>query len=86
MHWKLIWSNEAAGQLCRFDNTIAGRIIEKLETVSEDPAHHFERLVGSDYYKLRVGDYRIVVSFFYGAHHIVIHKIGHRKNIYKGLS
>jgi len=83
MQWKISWSNDAAGDLNKIDNKEVKRIIEKLEQASNNPNHYFERLVGSDYYKLRIGDYRVLVILFYNSQTIHVQKIGHRKNIYK---
>ncbi len=44
-----------------------------------------EALTGdlSGLYKLRVGDYRILYEILYDEHIIVIHAIGHRREIYR---
>ena len=34
-------------------------------------------------YKLRVGDYRVVYEVFAEEHYLVIHKIGHRREVYR---
>ena len=83
MQWSISWSNEAASDLSKIDNKDAKRIVEKLEEASKNPNHYFERLVGNDYYKLRIGDYRVLVVFFHTNNTIHIQKLGHRKNIYK---
>lgn len=38
----------------------------------------------SDYYKFRVGDYRILYQVFDDRQVIVVHRIGHRRDIYRG--
>lgn len=59
------------------------RIIEKLEKAAESPPHYFKRLTGADDYKLRVGDYRILVLLLHSKNTVFVEKIGHRKNVYK---
>jgi mRNA interferase RelE/StbE len=34
-------------------------------------------------YKLRVGDYRIIYQILHDEHSIVIHAIGHRRDVYR---
>jgi mRNA interferase RelE/StbE len=44
--------------------------------------HH--RLTGSDRYRLRVGDYRIIYTFDTSQNAIHLLAIGHRRKIYRG--
>ena len=83
MPWKIRWSQEAALSMSGFDKKLAKRIFEKLEEASENPLHFFERLAGEEDYKLRVGDYRILVLLFHAQSLVFVEKIGHRKNVYK---
>ena len=50
-----------------------------------DPFRYFEKLVTKDYYKLRVGDYRVIADIDKNKVKILVLFIGHRKNIYKNL-
>lgn len=81
--WDIELSQEAFGDLSRLETKVAERIIRKLEEAAENPNHHFTRLVGHDDYKLRVGDYRVLVLLLHGKKIVFVQKIGHRKNIYK---
>ena len=45
--------------------------------------HH--RLKGSDRFRFRVGDYRIIYSFDLSQNKIHLLAIGHRREIYRGL-
>jgi mRNA interferase RelE/StbE len=48
----------------------------------ERPEHFFRRLAGADDYKLRVGDYRVVVTFDYEIRTVLVERVGHRSHIY----
>ena len=61
------------------------RIFSKLEKTVENPKKQFSELVGSDYRKLRIGDYRIIVFLKFEEKLIEVRRIGHRRNIYKKL-
>ncbi len=83
MPWKISWSSDAYRFLTDLQKTDAQRIVKKLEQAAENPQHFLEELAGHDDYKLRVGDYRLVVLLLHNENTIFIEKIGHRKNVYK---
>ncbi len=67
----------------QLDKTIQKRIIKKLETIRDNPFFYTTRLVGFDLYKIRVGDYRIIISIEKNTLVILVLKVGHRSKIYK---
>ena len=83
MPWKITLSSDALQFLSDLDKSEARRIGKKLEQTAENPQHFLEHLAGHEDYKLRVGDYRLVVLLLHNENTIFIEKIGHRKNIYK---
>jgi len=82
MH-KLEFAHEALRELKRLENKEAKRILEKLKQSAKNPASFFERLVGREEYKLRVGDYRVIANILNKEKKIVVRSLGHRKNVYK---
>ncbi len=58
-------------------------ILSVIERARIRPEAHFERLVGERTYKLRAGEYRVIADILHESLHILVIKIGHRKNIYK---
>lgn len=73
----------AAKQLARIDRNDARRIREKIEQYVADPsslANQVKRLQGSPYYRLRVGDYRVI--FDENGMVVTIVAVGHRREIY----
>lgn len=83
MTWNLEWSQNAVATLSQLEKSEASRIVKKLESILSDPARFFERLAGFDEYKLRIGDYRVIVLLLHSSNTIFIERLGHRKNIYK---
>ena len=83
MSWKIEWSEEAFRDLIALNKPVYTRIIRKLEETQIDPQRFFQRLVGADDYKLRIGDYRVIALLFLDRKTIFIEKVGHRSNIYK---
>lgn len=84
MSWKVEFTREALRDISRLETKTVDRILNKLEQAKKDPYHFFQRLVGNDYFKLRIGDYR-VLAFLFNDNRIVVQKISHRKNVYKDL-
>ena len=61
------------------------RIVERIRRLAEDPRPPgCQRLSGRDRYRLRQGVYRIVYSVEDGRLIVVVIKVGHRKDVYRG--
>ena len=82
MVFQIIWADSAIRQLKRLDRTIARRIFDKLGQLAENPHRFVQKLVNSPYYRLRVGDYRVVLDIKENLLRILVLKVGHRESIY----
>lgn len=76
----------AEENLKRLDSFIAKRIVSKIRWFAEnfdfkEPQALEGKLKG--FYKLRVGDWRVVYSVETGGNKIIIHFIDHRSKVYK---
>ena len=81
MIFEIIWKENALKDLQKLDSFISIRIIKKIDELKENPfLRDIKRLKGLNFYRLRVGDYRIIFEIF--DKKLIIFKIGHRKNIY----
>ena len=83
--YTVFYDEEALQNLEKLEKKIRKRIFEKISSTKENPFHYFERLTGRSEYKLRVGDYRIIVDIDEKTKKISILFIDHRKNIYKKM-
>lgn len=82
--FQIEWKEHAIENLDKLETTISQRIFKKVEELANNPfSKDVKRLKGSDYFRLRVGDYRIIFSIEKDL--IIILKVGHRKNIYERL-
>jgi len=84
--YKINILEEAIKELNRLDRSVAVRILKKLNWLAENLNDiNSERLSAdlAEFYKLRVGSYRIIYEIFQDEKLIIIHAIGHRKEIYK---
>ena len=80
--YKVIFDDKAIEFLEKLDKKNRERIFNKIMTAKEDPLHYFEKLTSKNYYKLRVGDYRVIADIDKNEIRILVLLIGHRKNIY----
>ena len=83
MPFQIIWSDAAARQLRKLDRTVARRIFEKVGDLAVDPHRHVQKLVNSPYYRLRVGDYRVILDIQENVLRILVLKVGHRESIHE---
>ena len=82
MAWKIDWSPGAFSFLSKMEKKDAKRIIDKLDDAAENPQHFLERLSGHDEFRLRVGDYRVIVLLLHGTETIFVQNLDHRKKVY----
>jgi mRNA interferase RelE/StbE len=82
MTYAIVFSDLALKQLKKLDRTIQKRILSAVEKLSENPERFVTKLVGDPGYRLRVGDFRVIVDIHENELRVLVLKIGHRKNIY----
>lgn len=79
--------DSAARDLANLDKQVARHIVFRLNWMAEnfDSVQHIS-LSGelSGFYKFRVGDYRVLYQILDEENIILIHAIGHRREIYRG--
>ena len=83
--WEVVFDEEAIDFLNALPKELKERIFDKIISAKEYPFHFFERLAGREEYKLRIGDYRIIVDLEPHNKVIRILIIGHRKNVYQKI-
>lgn len=89
MVWKVELDSAAERDLDKLDPQIARRILAFLHcrvATLDDPRSIGEALKGSklgEFWKYRVGDYRIISTIEDGALRVLVIQIGNRKEIYR---
>ena len=76
----------AVKSLAKLDKPVARRIVDRVHWLEENLANaNLEALTGEfeGLFKLRVGDYRVVYELIREEQLIMIHAIGHRREIYR---
>jgi len=82
MVYDVQWTMTAERQFSKLDKSTKKRIIDKIDSIQDNPFLYVTRLVGFNAYKLRVGNYRVILGIEKNNLVILILKVGHRKNIY----
>ena len=82
MNYELIWSPKIRDKLQKLDEKTAMQIIKKITGIQENPIPYLKKLKQIKYWRLRVGDYRIIIDLDLVNKKIVLLNLGHRKNIY----
>lgn len=89
MTWRIEFDRAAAKELDRLDRQVARRILgflkDRVANV-EDPRSIGEALKGAqlgEYWKYRVGDYRVIAKIEDAALLILVIRVGNRRNVYR---
>lgn len=72
----------AEKQFLKLERLMQERIKNSLERAKTDPFIYFFKLTGKDFYRMRVGDYRVIADIDQGRLFILVVKIGKRENVY----
>ena len=89
MVWQIKFDDASEKDLAKLDKQIAKRILKFLRervAVLDDPRSIGEALKGAslgEFWKYRVGDYRIISSIEDGALCILVVRIGNRGDVYR---
>ena len=81
--YDIIFSDLAKNQFSKLEKDIQNRIGKILERIRIRPFHFIKRVVGDPYFRLRVGDYRVLIDIRQDKLIIFVIEMGHRKKFYK---
>jgi len=81
--YSLLYTEEFLKQFRKLDREVQKRIISTLERIRIRPYPHVKKLVGNPYFRLRVGNYRVILDLKEDKLIIYVLEVGHRRNIYK---
>ena len=89
MAWRIEFEDTALKELAKLDKQVARRILAFLRervAVLDDPRTVGEALKGSklgEFWKYRVGDYRVITNIEDGVMRILVLKVGNRREVYR---
>ncbi|HEY6283616.1 MAG TPA: type II toxin-antitoxin system RelE/ParE family toxin [Nitrososphaerales archaeon] len=85
MTYAVLLTPKAANSLRKLKRTVGPRMIEVLESLESHPEVG-ERLAPSQFWKVRVGDFRVIYEIHKSQDKVIVLFIGHRKNVYDEFS
>ena len=82
--YEVIIESKAAKQIRRFPKEIVKRLEKVLAALRANPRPHAcEKLTGTDGWRIRVGDYRILYAIDDESELVTIYKVSHRREAYR---
>jgi mRNA interferase RelE/StbE len=83
--FRVVLSDRAQRSLSALDRTLQLRIAKALRRLEVEPRRdpQVRRLIGSEQYRLRVGDYRILFEIEDDRLLVVVIEMGHRREVYR---
>jgi len=84
--FRLLLHSKAGKELQKTEKHVRARIIETAKQLSETPDKIGKPLKQSDFWSLRVGDYRVIYEIDQNKKQVVILFVGHRSKVYDDFS
>jgi mRNA interferase RelE/StbE len=83
MTWQVVWSEKSIKQLEKIDKKDAQRIYDRVIDCADDPFRTAVRLASSPFFRLRVGNYRVILDLQQSKLLVFVVEVDLRKRIYK---
>lgn len=82
--YSLVFKESSEKDLRKIPKSAVKSILKKLIDLESNPyPHGIKKLIGSEFYRIRIGDYRIIYSIDNKLKSVIIFYIRHRKDVYK---
>ena len=86
MTFQVLLHPNAARFLEKTDTTITKRLKEHLKELRQAPEKKGERLKGSQFWRMRVEDHRVVYEIDRTRNRVIVPFIGHKRDVYDDFS
>ena len=80
--YSIVFTKKAQAEFLALERAVQERVSAVLTRINLNPYAYAKKLAGTEHYRVRVGDYRIILHIEEGKKELVVLKIGHRKNVY----
>jgi len=82
--YRLVFTRSAKRELEHLSHEIVRLLKSRIDELIEEPRRHgCQKLSGTDFYRIRQGDYRVLYSIDDAERIVEIIKIGHRREVYR---
>lgn len=86
MKYRVEVETRARREFHNLPNDVRERIEEVIDDLQENPRPPGAKsLIGKEGYRIRKGDYRILYTVDDKSHVVSVYRIGHRRDVYRGL-
>ena len=85
MFYSIIFTTHAKKSIQKLPEKVKSRIEAALLRIQTRPFDFVEKMINHPFFKLRVGEYRIILDIRDNELIILVVEAGHRRNIYKRL-
>ncbi len=85
MSFTVLLHPKAARSLRKLQKSVRGRILESLKELEQRPEKG-DRMKPSQFWKLRVGDHRVIYEIDQQKSRVIVLHVGHRKKVYDEFS
>ncbi len=86
MTYNVLLHPKAAQELNKIREPTRSGITERLKELQSDPEEKGKKLRYTDYWSLRIGDYRAIYEIKRNRGQVVVLYVGHRRNVYDDFS
>lgn len=76
------YTEQALEHLAGLEEHVADRVLNKVDEATKWTDHRLEPLSGYPYYKLRAGDYRVILTWDKDSDRLIVEAVGYRRNVY----
>lgn len=83
MPWQVLWSEKSVKQLKKIDKKNARKIRDSVLEISDNPYQKVTRLTDSPFFRLRIGNYRVILDLQQNKVIVFVIQVDHRRKIYK---
>jgi mRNA interferase RelE/StbE len=83
MKYEVKWTKTSLDQLKKLDKNITKSVMDKVEEITKNPFNFVKKLKQFNLFRLRVGDYRVIMSIENKKMIIFVLEVGHRSVIYR---
>ncbi len=85
MSFAVLLHPKAARSLKRLEESVRARVVRSMRELQRSPDRG-DQLKPSQFWRLRVGDYRVIYEIDRRTNRVTVLYIGHRKNVYDDFS
>jgi len=82
--FEIVIPHPVGKQIKKLPKKIHERVLKQIERLAGNPRPlNCKKLMGEELFRIRVGDYRVIYAIDDAHRHVVIARVGHRREVYR---